>query len=151
MNRQSWTVETGVGLFILVGLVCVAYLSLNLGDVRVLGGADYTVYAKFSNVSGLKKKAAVTMAGVEIGRVEDIRLQDGAAVVALRITKNVKLEEDAIASIKTMGIIGDKYIAISAGASEEWIPPDGWIRETQPPLDVEELVGKFVFGTMDKK
>jgi len=151
MNRQSWTVETGVGLFILIGLVCVAYLSLNLGDVRLLGGNEYTVYAKFSNVSGLKKKAAVTMAGVEIGRVEDIRLQDGAAVVAMRITKNVKLEEDAIASIKTMGIIGDKYIAVSAGASEQRIPPDGWIRETQPPLDVEELVGKFVFGTMEKK
>jgi len=151
MNRQSWTVETGVGLFILIGLVCVAYLSLNLGDVRLLGGNEYTVYAKFSNVSGLKKKAAVTMAGVEIGRVEDIRLQDGAAVVAMRITKNVKLEEDAIASIKTMGIIGDKYIAVSAGASEQRIPPEGWIRETQPPLDVEELVGKFVFGTMEKK
>ncbi len=151
MNRQSWTVETGVGLFILIGLVCVAYLSLNLGDVRLLGGTDYTVHAKFSNVSGLKKKAAVTMAGVEIGRVEDIRLQDGAAVVTLRIHKGVKLEEDAIASIKTMGIIGDKYIAVSAGASEEWIAPGGWIRETQPPLDVEELVGKFVFGTMDKK
>uniref|UniRef100_A0A832A2S7 Outer membrane lipid asymmetry maintenance protein MlaD n=1 Tax=Desulfacinum infernum TaxID=35837 RepID=A0A832A2S7_9BACT len=151
MNRQAWTVETGVGLFILIGLVCVAYLSLNLGDVRLLGGNEYTVYAKFSNVSGLKKKAAVTMAGVAIGRVEDIRLQDGAAVVAMRIAKNVKLEEDVIASIKTMGIIGDKYIAVSAGASEQWIPPDGWIRETQPPLDVEELVGKFVFGTMDKK
>ncbi|WP_448383115.1 outer membrane lipid asymmetry maintenance protein MlaD [Desulfosoma sp.] len=151
MNRQAWTVETGVGLFMLIGLVCVAYLSLNLGDVRLLGGNEYTVYAKFSNVSGLKKKAAVTMAGVAIGRVEDIRLQDGAAVVAMRIAKNVKLEEDVIASIKTMGIIGDKYIAVSAGASEQWIPPDGWIRETQPPLDVEELVGKFVFGTMDKK
>lgn len=151
MNRQSWTVETGVGLFILIGLVCVAYLSLNLGDVRLLGGNEYMVHAKFSNVSGLKKKAAVTMAGVEIGRVEEIRLQDGAAVVTMRISKDVKLEEDAIASIKTLGIIGDKYIAVSAGASEQWIPAGGWIRETQPPLDVEELVGKFVFGTMDKK
>ncbi len=151
MNRQSWTVETGVGLFILIGLVCVAYLSLNLGDVRLWGGGDYTVYARFSNVSGLKKKAAVTMAGVEIGRVEDIKLQEGAAVVTLRIQKDVQLEEDVIASIKTMGIIGDKYIAVSAGASDEVIHPYGWIRETQPPLDVEELVGKFVFGTMDKK
>lgn len=151
MNRESWTVETGVGLFLLIGLVCVAYLSFNLGDVRLWGGSDYMVYARFSNVSGLKKKAAVTMAGVEIGRVEDIQLQDGAAVVTLRIYEGVPLEEDVIASIKTMGIIGDKYIAVSAGASEGRIPPNGWIRETQPPLDVEELVGKFVFGTMEKK
>ncbi|ROR03099.1 outer membrane lipid asymmetry maintenance protein MlaD [Desulfosoma caldarium] len=150
MNRQSWTVETGVGLFLLIGLVCVAYLSFNLGDVRLWGGGDYMVHARFSNVSGLKKKASVTMAGVEIGRVEDIRLEDGDAVVTLRIY-GVPLEEDVIASIKTMGIIGDKYIAVSAGASDERIPPNGWIRETQPPLDVEELIGRFVFGSMEKK
>lgn len=151
MNRNSWGLEAGVGLFIVIGLACVAYLSLNLGDVRLWGSSDYVVHARFSNVSGLKKKAAVTMAGVEIGQVEDIRLEGGEAVVTLRIQKDVKLEEDVIAAIKTMGIIGDKYISITAGGSDVYIEPGGWIMDTQPPLDVEDLLGKYVFGQIGEK
>jgi phospholipid/cholesterol/gamma-HCH transport system substrate-binding protein len=94
----------------------------------------------------LKPKAAVTMAGVNIGRVERIQLKGGSALVIMRISKEVKLEEDVIASVKTNGIIGDKYIAISPGASDAFIQKGGKIVDTQPPLDLEELIGKFVFG-----
>jgi phospholipid/cholesterol/gamma-HCH transport system substrate-binding protein len=142
--------ELGVGLFLLVGLSCMAYLSFKLGDINVWGSSDYEVSARFSNVGGLKDKAEVTMAGVVIGQVRDIRLKDGQAVLTLSINKNVRLEEDVIASIKTMGIIGDKYVSISPGASEEEIKAGGMIQDTQPPLDIENLVSKFVFGSADK-
>jgi phospholipid/cholesterol/gamma-HCH transport system substrate-binding protein len=138
--------ELSVGFFLLVGLACLAYLCVKLGQVRLLGQSEYPVQAVFSTVNGLKAKAAVTMAGVEIGYVERIELKGGGALVILRINKNVKLEEDVIASIKTSGIIGDKYIAISPGASESYIQAGGKITDTQPPLDLEELIGKFVFG-----
>jgi phospholipid/cholesterol/gamma-HCH transport system substrate-binding protein len=142
-NRR---VELSVGVFLLVGLVCMAYLSLKLGQIRLWADSDYLVQATFSTVNGLKAKAAVTMAGVNIGRVERIELKGGSALVIMRVNKDVKLEEDVIASVKTNGIIGDKYIAISPGASDAYIQKGGKIVDTQPPLDLEELIGKFVFG-----
>lgn len=146
---RKW-LELSVGLFLLIGLLCLAYLSFKLGRIQVLGSTDYAVNAVFSSVAGLKVNADVTIAGVGIGQVEKIKLKNGQAFVALRIHNDVQLEEDVIASIKTSGIIGDKYVAISPGASEEFIKPGGTIRDTQPPLDIENLLGKFVFGTMDK-
>ncbi|HAA05626.1 MAG TPA: outer membrane lipid asymmetry maintenance protein MlaD [Syntrophobacteraceae bacterium] len=142
-NRKT---EFSVGVFLLVGLACLAYLSLKLGQVRIWGDSEYLVQATFSTVSGLKTKSAVTMAGVNIGRVEKIQLQGGSALVSMRISKDVKLEEDVIASIKTNGIIGDKYISITPGASDTYIPKGGKIVDTQPPVDLEELIGKYVFG-----
>lgn len=148
MERKG--VELGVGVFLLVGLLCLAYLSFKLGDIHIIGGSSYEVSAKFSNVSGLKVKAAVTEAGVQIGQVRSIILKDGEAMVALNINKDVRLEDDVVASIKTMGLIGDKYISISPGASEVFIKAGGVIHDTQPPLDIEKLLGKFVFGNMEK-
>lgn len=148
MERKG--LELGVGLFLLVGFLCLGYLSFKLGDVHLWGSSDYEVHARFSNVAGLKDKAAVTVAGVTVGRVKDIQLKDGQAFLTLNIYKGVLLEEDAIASIKTMGIIGDKYVSVSPGASEEYIKPGGAIKDTQPPLDLENLVSKFVFGNVEK-
>jgi phospholipid/cholesterol/gamma-HCH transport system substrate-binding protein len=148
MERRG--LELGVGLFLLVGLSCLAYLSFTLGDIHLWGSSDYEIRARFSNVGGLKDKAEVTMAGVTIGQVKGIQLSDGQALLTLSIHKQVQLEEDVIASIKTMGIIGDKYVSISPGASEDYIKPGGMIKDTQPPLDLESLVSKFVFGNVDK-
>ncbi len=147
MERKGVT-EFLVGLFLLLGMICLAYLSLSLGEVTIFGKSKYyQVNAVFSSVAGLKKDAVVSMAGVEIGRVVGISLtEDKEALVRMRIRKDVRLEEDSIASIKTMGIIGDKYIMISPGASDEFIPPGGKIRDTEPPLDLEELIGKYIFG-----
>jgi len=149
-ERNYKTVEIMVGFFIFLGILAMGYISLKLGNIGVLNHDEYTLYAIFSNVSGLKNKAPVTMSGVEIGRVEKITLDSsGRARVAMRIKKDVKLSEDAIASIKTMGIIGDKYIAISQGGLDSYLQPGGEITETLPPLDVEELVSKFVFGKVE--
>jgi phospholipid/cholesterol/gamma-HCH transport system substrate-binding protein len=143
---ESKKLELSVGLFLLIGIVCLAYLSFKLGQVRIWGGSEYRVYATFSNVGGLKPKASVSMAGVPIGYVQRVQLKNGAALVTLSIHKDVKLEDDVIASIKTTGIIGDKYVAITPGASEQFIQANGKITDTQPPVDIEELLGKFVFG-----
>lgn len=142
--------ELSVGLFILIGLLCLGYLSIRLGKVRIFGSSEYAVSAAFSNVGGLKPEADVTMAGVRIGRVDNIHLKDGKAMVTLRILNDIQLEEDVIASVKTSGVIGDKYIAVSPGASDSFIKPGGAIQDTQPPLDIEHLVGKFVFGSVEK-
>ncbi len=141
--------EISVGIFIIVGLLCLAYLSLKLGHLG-FGGSQYTVSAVFPTVSGLKNKSPVTMAGVNIGEVEQIRLKDSQAEVRMRINNDVKLEEDSVASIKTMGIIGDKYIAISPGASDNYVQNGGRLIETRPPLDIEGLISKFVFGSVEK-
>lgn len=148
MERRG--LELGVGVFLLVGMACLGYLSFNLGHLNFLGGSDYSVTAKFPTVAGLKDKAKVYMAGVSIGEVRRIGLKDGEAVVTLAINKNVKLEEDVIATIKTSGLIGDKYVSITAGASDQYIQPGGVIRDTQPPLDIENLLGKFVFGSVEQ-
>jgi len=139
-----------VGIFMIVGLLCLAYLALTLGHLG-WGGSRYDVNALFPTVSGLKNKAAVTMAGVNIGEVRNIQLKDGRASVILSINKDVQLENDSIASIKTMGIIGDKYVAITPGASDEYIKAGGTIRETQAPLDIEGLISRFVFGSVENK
>jgi phospholipid/cholesterol/gamma-HCH transport system substrate-binding protein len=100
-------------------------------------------------VGGLTENADVSMAGVKIGKVERIELQDGMAVVTLGIDKHVRIEEDAMAGIKTKGIIGDKYVAISPGTSDQYIKPNGRIQDTQPPLDIEALLSRFVFGSIE--
>jgi phospholipid/cholesterol/gamma-HCH transport system substrate-binding protein len=142
--------EFGVGLFIILGLFCLGYLSFTLGNID-FGSHNYVVKAVFPTVAGLKNKAQVMLAGVSIGEVKNIRLKDDRAEVVMSIKKSVKLEEDSIASIKTMGIIGEKYVSISPGASDTYLKNGGIIRETQPPLDIESLIARFVFGSIKGK
>lgn len=139
-------VNVAVGLFVLIGIVALGYLSIKLGRVSFLGGAGYEVTADFPSVGGLKPGSTVEIAGVEIGRVEAINLVEYQARVTLRISSGVKLQEDSIASIKTKGLIGEKYLRISPGGSEKIIPPKGRIREVEAPVDFEELLSKYIFG-----
>lgn len=139
-------VNIAVGLFVLIGIAGLAYLSIQLGRVSLLGATGYIVTADFPSVGGLKAGSAVEIAGVEIGRVEAIGLADYQARVTLRIHAGVKLQEDSIASIKTKGLIGEKYLRISPGGSERLIPPRGKIREVEAPVDFEELLSKYIFG-----
>ncbi len=138
-------IETGVGVFIIIGLLSLAYLSVNLGDVKLFGSDQYPVTARFANVSGLKAGATVEVAGVEIGKVSGIILEDYEAVVGMMIDPDIKIQEDAIASIRTQGIIGDKYIKIKTGGAEEFIEVNGEILETESALELEELISKYIF------
>jgi phospholipid/cholesterol/gamma-HCH transport system substrate-binding protein len=138
--------ELIVGVFVLVGLACLAYLAIHLGKMEVFG-SGYQVIAIFDNISGLKKGAAVEVAGVDVGRVEDIRLAPGdRAYVTLRLERGVQLHDDAIASIRTKGIIGDKFVKLSPGGSGKIIPPGGKIRDTESAIDLEELISSYIHG-----
>ena len=144
---KKYSMETAVGLFVLAGLLCVGYLTVKLGKLEVLGGDSYTVKARFIDVTGLKNGANVELAGVRIGRVDDIILSpDKRAVVALRIDKSVKLADDAIVSIKTSGLIGDKYVKITPGGAGDPVAAGGMLTETESSVDIGDLIGKYVFG-----
>ena len=139
-------INIAVGFFVVVGMLALGYLSIKLGKVSFLGGSGYVIVVDFPSVEGLKSGSAVEIAGVEVGRVDGIALADYQARVFLRIRADIRLQEDAIASIKTKGLIGEKYVRISPGGSEKIIPPNGKIREVEPPVDFEELLSKYIFG-----
>lgn len=144
MRRSA--LDVGVGIFVMIGILALGWLSVKLGRVELLGGPGYQVTADFPSVGGLKPGSAVEIAGVEIGRVQAITLADYQARVFMRIRGDVKLQEDSIASIKTKGLIGEKYIRINPGGSERMIGPNGRIREVEAPVDFEELLSKYIFG-----
>ena len=143
---KKFDLELAVGLFIIAGIVCLGYLSIKLGKLEIMGERGYEIYGVFSNIGGLKVGAAVEIAGVTVGRVKTIRLDSYQARVAMNLPTDLKIQEDAIASVKTRGLIGEKYVDITPGGSEKNIEPGGRIRETQPAVDIEELISKFVFG-----
>ncbi len=145
MNRLN--VEVAVGVFLVVGFLCFSWLSVKLGNVDLFGGNDYTVKANFSSVSGLKEGASVEIAGVKVGKVSRIRLggETYEAEVELTVDKGVQLQDDSIASIRTAGIIGDRYVSISPGGSEMLIEPGGVLFETESAINLEGLISKYVF------
>jgi phospholipid/cholesterol/gamma-HCH transport system substrate-binding protein len=145
---KRFNLEITVGLFVVLGLTALAYLSIKLGQIQIGSGNTYTLTAVFSTVAGLQPGAGIEVAGVQIGRVEKIALQDYEAKVTLRLDTSVQLQEDAIASIRTRGLIGEKYVRITPGGSERFIPAGGRIREVETPLDFEDLIGQFIQGKL---
>jgi phospholipid/cholesterol/gamma-HCH transport system substrate-binding protein len=140
-------VETAVGLFVLLGIACLAWLSIKLGKLEIVGGDYVPVHAEFASVSGLKKGVSVEIAGVDVGKVESITLDNYSADVLMKIRTGIRLPEDTIASIRTRGLIGDKYVSLSPGASDRMIPPNGKIRDTESAVDMEQLIGEFIHGS----
>ncbi|MEN6318345.1 MAG: outer membrane lipid asymmetry maintenance protein MlaD [Syntrophaceae bacterium] len=143
---KKFSLELNVGIFFIVGILCLSYLSIKLGKLDIAGTKDTIIYATFSNIGGLKEGAEVQIAGVNIGRVKAITLDEYQAKVKLQISTTVPIQDDAIASIKTKGLVGEKFIEITPGGSEEIIANGGKIQETQPPFDIERAVSKWVFG-----
>lgn len=146
------TMETVVGIFVLIGIICLGYLSIKLGKMELFGGDNYQVYADFDSASGLKSGASVEIAGVEVGRVDRIVLDPKSgnrARVYLQIRSGVKLDDDVIASVRTRGIIGDKFILLKPGGSDKLVANGGKIRETESAVDLEELVSKYIHGQVE--
>ena len=149
--RQS-SVELGVGIFVVLGIICVGYLTFRLGEVEVFGDNYYSLNARFSSVTGLKVGAQVEIAGVQVGQVDGIALdpKDMVVLVRLKIKEAIRLSDDVIASVKTAGLLGDKYILLSPGGSDRILKPGELIVETEPALDIEGLISKYAFGKLDK-
>jgi phospholipid/cholesterol/gamma-HCH transport system substrate-binding protein len=140
-----------VGVFVLAGIICLGYLAIRLGRLELFGNRGYVVHADFVSVAGLKLGDPVEIAGVKVGKVESLGLAEDRARIVLRLDPQVKLQEDVIASVRARGLIGDKFVLISPGASDKIIPPGGKIRETDSPPDITDLIGKVVGGDLTSK
>jgi phospholipid/cholesterol/gamma-HCH transport system substrate-binding protein len=141
-------IETAVGIFVIIGIVSVGYLTIKLGKMEVMGSNTYPLYARFESISGLKTGASVEMAGVQVGQVETISLdlETRMALVKVKIQNGVTLKDDVIASVTTSGLIGDKYINLSPGGSDNILKPGEEITETESAVNLEALISKYVFG-----
>lgn len=147
---KKYSLEFAVGIFVLIGLMCLGYLTVKLGKMEVFGTDGYTVTARFTSVAGLRAGAAIEIGGVPVGKVTGISLAGNyAADVTLLINNGVELSDDSIASVKTSGLIGDKYISISVGGSPDMLAHGGEITETESAVDIEALISKYVFGGVE--
>jgi phospholipid/cholesterol/gamma-HCH transport system substrate-binding protein len=144
---KRFNLEVVVGLFMLIGFACFVFMSVKLGDVKIFNDKTYTVNARFGSVAGLKQGASVDIAGVNVGKVANIQLNHETyeAMVTMQIKPEVELQEDCIASIRTSGIIGDRYISILPGGSFDLIEDGGEIFETESAINFEELLSKYIF------
>ena len=144
-------VEIVVGMFLIIGFVAIGWLALQLGEVPLLTESkSYTLYAEFDNIAGVKAGADIQIAGVKVGTVKDLALsEDAYAKVAMQVDRDVEVPVDSIASVKSMGIIGDKFIQISLGGDEEVFEEGGVITDTESAVDLESLISKFAFGKVE--
>ena len=151
---QTRTMEIGVGLFLLAGLLALLLLALRVSGLTVADSADtYKLYASFDNAAGLTVRAKVTMAGVTIGKVSAIELDHDSYTgrVTMDVQKTVNnLPEDSTASILTAGLLGEKYIGISVGGDDALLKDGGVIHDTQSALVLEDLIGKFMLNSVSK-
>lgn len=146
---QNKMVEIAVGMFMVAGFLALIYLAFNLGEVGWLDrGRTYTVNAEFDNVSGVKKGASVQVAGVIVGEVSGVDLnEDRLAQLALKVDKGLRIPTDSIASVKSQGIIGDKFIQITLGGALDYYQENELIVDTESAIDIESLISKFAFGS----
>ena len=147
--KQS-KLELFVGVFVLLGIAAVVYLTIKLGAGSLVGGDTYVIEARFTNAGGLNAGSSVLVAGVPVGRVEDIRVDenDYSAIAKLRLVSGLRLPTDSMASIKTTGLIGDKFVALAPGADDTWLESGARITMTESAVDLESLIGKMAFGSV---
>ena len=147
MMKNTINTELIIGLFMIAGFLAFGYLSLQMGEFSIFDlEKNYSLDAEFDNASGLKVGAAIEIAGVGIGKVSKIELgEQGLAKVTMLIKQDITITSDAIASIRTQGLIGDKLIKIIQGADEEMLAEGEVIFDTESAVDFEELVSKYIF------
>ncbi|MES2594206.1 MAG: outer membrane lipid asymmetry maintenance protein MlaD [Verrucomicrobiota bacterium] len=140
-----------VGLFVLLGIAAVTWLTAKVGAGSMVSGPTYVIEARFTNAGGLNVGSSVLIAGVHVGRVDAIRMnpEDYTAIATLRVLDVLKLPTDTMASVKTTGLIGDKYVALSPGADETYLAAGAQITMTESSVDIESLIGKMAFGSVN--
>ena len=150
MAKRS--VETWVGLFVLLGVGGLVFLALKAANLGSLGGGEsYAVLARFDNIGGLKPRAPVRVAGVTVGRVKSIML-DGKTfqgVAVLEIEKAYAFPKDTAAKILTAGLLGDQYVGLEPGGDDKNLAPGETIAQTQSAVVLENLIGQFLTGKAD--
>ena len=150
---KKYSLETAVGLFVVAGLICVGYMTVKLGKVSLFGEETYPLKARFASVSGLRVGSPVEIYGIEVGNVTHLGIdaERQMGVVDMTINKGLKVYDDAAATIKTAGLIGDKYVKIDPGGAGTVLKTGGVITQTSVPADIEDLIGKYAFGDMKKE
>lgn len=150
---KKYSNETIAGIFVVIGLLCLGYMTVQLGNVSIFGDDSYSLYARFTSVSGLRVGNPVEMLGMEIGKVSSFKMdqEEQLAMVELKIDNGIDIYDDAIASIKTAGLIGDKYVSIDAGGGGDLLKQGDTIIETEAPADIGDLISKYAFGDVEKK
>ena len=143
--KRSPVRDLVVGLFVLCGLASIAYLSIQLGGLYYSGPAGFKLIATFDEVGDLKPRAAVVIAGVRVGQVVSIELDDLLrARCTLDLDPSLGLDVETSAAIKTAGLLGEKFIALEPGGADEMLESGDEISRTVSALSIESLVGKFV-------
>jgi phospholipid/cholesterol/gamma-HCH transport system substrate-binding protein len=137
--------EISVGIFMMVGIVCLVYLSVNLGNVNLFGSDSFVINARFGSIEGLEVAASVEIAGVPVGKVTRITLEENEALVEMEIKRGTQITDDTIASIRTKGVIGDKFVKLSPGGSEDLLTDQDYLMDTESAISLEELVSKYIF------
>ena len=146
---KKYSTEMFVGVFVLIGLLCIGYLTIRLGKMDIFTPKGYTLVANFASTTGLRTGAEVEIAGVSVGKVTKIELGPKfESKVFMRIRDGIVLSDDTGASVKTSGLIGDKYISLSPGGLKEVLGDNGEITETTGSIDLESLISNYVFGSM---
>lgn len=141
---------TAVGLFLVLGALCVGYLALGVGS-PLQAGEEREIKAIFDSVSGLKVGNEVSIAGVRVGRVSEIGLsEDGAALISLSLQKKMEIPDDTIASVAMAGLMGEKYVSLQLGGSDILLDDENNILyDTQPSMDLMGMISKVAFGSID--
>ena len=149
---KKYSIETTVGIFVLVGLICVGYMAVKLGHVNLFGDETYTLYARFATVTGLRAGSSVDIYGIEVGQVKSMTIDTDRqmALVEMTVRKGTKIYDDGSATIKTSGLIGDKFIKLDPGGAGDLLKPGGTVIQTSVPTDIEDLIGKVAFGDVKK-
>lgn len=150
---QKSKVETTVGIFLLVGVLCLAYMAIKLGHISLLGDKSYPLYARFTSVTGLRRGSSVYIMGLKCGQVTQLNLdqENHQVIVELHIQKGIKVYDDAIVSVKTEGVIGEKYLDLDPGGAGEILPAGGTITETQAAVEIIDLIAKYALGQIKEK
>jgi len=145
---KKYSKETMVGIFVVIGLFLIGYMTVNLGNVGFFGDNSYSLFAKFNTVTGLREGNPVNMLGLEVGKVQKFTMdqENQQVLVEFKINKGIEIYDDAIASVKTEGLIGDKYVAVDPGGGGDLLANGDSITDTNSPTDIMDLVSKYAFG-----
>ena len=149
---KKYSMETTVGVFVVIGLLSVGYMAVKLGKIPLFEENTYPLYARFTSVAGLKVGSPVEMFGIQVGKVSklEIDFKREMALVQIQIRNGILVYDDGSAAVKTAGLIGDKFIKIDPGGAGNLLKPDGTITETTSSPDLEDLIGSLAFGQINK-